>query len=137
MNATKFLDTNVLLYAYDRDALTKRTVALQYVEEGWASLSDIAISVQVLQEMYVNLETHGVPRANAVQILHDFSQWPVVDNSLNLLLCALDEQSRWKVSFWDALILAAARASGASELITEDFNHGQNYGGIRAINPFR
>jgi predicted nucleic acid-binding protein len=60
-----------------------------------------------------------------------------VDNSLALLLAALDEQARWQLSLWDALILAAARASGATELVSEDFAHGQDYGGIRAVNPFR
>jgi predicted nucleic acid-binding protein len=51
-------------------------------------------------------------------------------------MTALDEQARWKISLWDALILAAARASGASELVTEDLNQGRDYGGVRAINPF-
>jgi predicted nucleic acid-binding protein len=137
MNAAKFLDTNILLYAYDRDAPAKREVALRMVEQGWSSPGDIAISVQVLQEMHVNLEKRGVSRADATQVICDFSQWPVVDNSLDLLLAALDEQARWKISLWDALILAAARASGASELVTEDLNHGQNYGGVRVVNPFR
>ena len=137
MNATKFLDTNILLYAYDLAAPAKRAVALRLVEQGWSSLGEAAISVQVLQELHVNLDKRGVSRAEAAQVIRDFSQWPVVDNSLVLLLSALEEQARWQISLWDALILAAARASGAAELITEDFNHGQDYGGIRAMNPFR
>lgn len=137
MNATKFLDTNVLIYAYDRDAPAKRSIATRWVEQGWASPGDAAISVQVLQELHVNLERRGTPRADAAQILRDFSQWPVVDNSLALLHSALDEQARWQLSLWDALILAAARASGATQLISEDFNPGQDYGGVRAVNPFR
>ena len=87
--------------------------------------------------MQVNLEKRRVSRAEAAQIVRDLSQWPVVDNSLELLLSALDEQGRWQLPLWDALILAAARASGASELVTEDLNHGQDFGGVRAINPFR
>jgi predicted nucleic acid-binding protein len=137
MNATKFLDTNILLYAYDRDAPEKRQVALELVEQGWVVPGGTAVSVQVLQEMHVNLERRGVARDDAAQIIRDFSQWPVVDNSITLLLSALEEQSRWQLSLWDAMIVAAARVSGASDLITEDFNHGQDYGGIRAINPFR
>ena len=136
MNAANFLDTNILLYAYDRDAQTKRALALKFLERGWASPGQVAISVQVLQEMHVNLVRHGVDRADAAQIIRDLSQWPVVDNSLELLLSALKEQTRWQLSLWDALILAAARASGATELISEDFSHGQNYGGIRVVNPF-
>lgn len=137
MSVIKFLDTNVLLYAYDLDAPVKRAVALRFVEQAWTSLGETAISVQVLQELHVNLEKRGVLRAEAGQIIRDYIQWPVVDNTLDLLLSAVNEQSRWRLSLWDALILAAARTSGASELITEDFNHGQDYGGIRAINPFR
>ena len=137
MSASKFLDTNILLYAYDLDAPAKREVALRLVQRGWSSPGDVAISVQVLQEMHVNLVKRGVSAPDAAQVVRDFSLWPVVDNSLALLLSALDEQARWKISLWDALILAAARASGASELITEDLNHGQDYGGLRAVNPFR
>ncbi|MGP8199710.1 MAG: PIN domain-containing protein [Limisphaerales bacterium] len=137
MNATRFLDTNILLYAYDQDAPAKRSVALRLVEQGWSALGQTAISVQVLEEMHVNLEKRGVGKPEAAQIIRDYAPWPVVDNSLKILLTALDEQTRWGLSLWDALILAAARASGASEIFTEDFNHGQDYGGIRAVNPFR
>ena len=137
MSASKFFDTNILLYAYDLDAPAKRAVALRLVEQAWASPGDTAISVQVLQELHVNLERRGVPRAEAGQILRDYTRWPVVDNTLDLLLAAVDEQARWQLSLWDAVILAAARASGATALITEDFNHGQDYGGVRVINPFR
>ncbi len=136
MNATKFLDTNILLYAYDLDAPAKRAVALQLVEQGWTSPGDTAISVQVLQEMHVNLGKRGVAQAEATRIIRDFGAWPVVDNTLDLLHAALEEQARWKISLWNSLVLAAARAAGASELITEDLNHGQDYGGVRVLNPF-
>jgi predicted nucleic acid-binding protein len=136
MNAAKFLDTNILLYAYDLDAPAKRAVALSLVEQGWSAPGDTAISVQVLQGMHVNLGQRGVSQTEATRIVRDFADWPVVDDTLELLQVALDEQARWKISLWDSLILAAARASGASELITEDLNHGQDYGGIRALNPF-
>jgi len=137
MNATRFLDTNILLYAYDLDAPAKRAVALRLVERGWTDLGDTAISVQVLQEMHVNFGKRGVSKTEATRIVRDFTDWPVVDNTLELLEVALDDQARWKISLWDALILAAARASGASELITEDLNHGRDYGGVRVLNPFR
>jgi len=136
MNAIRFLDTNILLYAYDLDAPAKRAVALGLVKQGWTTPGDTAISVQVLQEMHVNLGKRGVPRSEATRIIRDFTDWPVVDNTLDLLEAALEDQARWRTSLWDSLILAAARTSGALELITEDFNHGQNYGGVRALNPF-
>lgn len=136
MNATKFLDTNILVYAYDLDAPAKRAVAIRLVEQGWTHLGDIAISVQVLQELNVNLRKRGISQIEAAQIVRDFTVWPVVDNTFDLLRAALDEQARWKISLWDALILAATRASGASELMTEDLSHGQQYAGIRVLNPF-
>ncbi len=137
MSATRFLDTNILLYAYDLDAPAKRAVALGLVEQGWSALGDTAISVQVLQEMHVNLARRGVSLAEAALIVRDFFAWPVIENTLQLLEAAMDEQTKWQLSLWDASILAAVRVAGATELISEDFNHGQNYGGVRAVNPFR
>ena len=133
----QFLDTNILLYAYDVESPAKRAKAMRLVEQGWKSPGDVSVSVQVLQELAVNLEKRKVSRGEIHQILFDLSAWPVVDNSLLVLKMALGEQSRWKISLWDAMILAAARSCGAQELVTEDFNHGQDYDGIRAINPFR
>lgn len=70
------------------------------------------------------------------RIGRDFGDWPAVADTLELLLAVLDEQARWGMAFCDSLILAAARASGASEFTTEDSSHGDNYGGVRAVNSF-
>lgn len=136
MRAAKFLDTNILLYAYDLDAPDKRLIARALMEQAWLKPVQTAVSVQVLQEFHFNFVRQGFSAAEATTLLHDFSVWPVVENTLSLLHAALDEQARWKISLWDSLILAAARASGASELLTEDLNHGQNYDGVTAVNPF-
>ena len=136
MNATRFLDTNILLYAYDVDAVAKRAIALRLVQQGWTSLGETAISVQVLQEFHVNLTKQGVPLAEATRITMDYAPWPVVDNTLALLEAAFADKARWKISLWDSLILAAARKSGATQLITEDLNHGQDYAGVTVVNPF-
>ena len=140
MNAgspSRFVDTNVLLYAYDLESPQKRMRAKGIGEEGWKSLGQLVISVQVLQELEVNLERKKVSRGEIHQLIYDLSVWPVVDNTLMILKMALSEQVRWKLSLWDAMILAAARSVGARELVTEDFSHGQNYDGVRAVNPFR
>jgi len=134
---SRFVDTNVLLYAYDLESPQKRMKAKGIVEEGWKSLGQLVISVQVLQELEVNLERKKVSRGEIHQLIYDLSVWPVVDNTLMILKMALSEQVRWKLSLWDAMILAAARSVGARELVTEDFSHGQNYDGVRAVNPFR
>ena len=136
MHVARFLDTNILLYAYDLDAGIKRERALEIVEQGWKQLGQTAVSVQVLQELHVIMELRGIPRLEIHQLVRDYTLWPVVDNTLSLLQGGIAEQSRWQLSLWDSMILAAARASGASQLITEDFSHGQDYGGIKAINPF-
>ncbi len=134
---SRFVDTNVLLYAYDLESPQKRMRAKGIVEEGWKSLGQLVISVQVLQELEVNLERKKVSRGEIHQLIYDLSVWPVVDNTLMILKMALSEQVRWKLSLWDAMILAAARSVGARELVTEDFSHGQNYDGVRAVNRFR
>ena len=136
MRAARFLDTNILLYAYDLDAGIKRERALEIVEQGWKQLGQTAVSVQVLQELHVNMERRGIPRLEINQLVRDYTLWPIVENTLSLLQGGIAEQSRWQLSLWDSMILAAARSSGASQLITEDFSHGQDYGGIKAINPF-
>ena len=137
MHAVKFLDTNILLYAYDLDAAEKREIALRILEKGWDCLGETAISVQVLQELHVNMERRGIEKGDIHAVIRDLGVWPTVENTLPLLYSAMTEQVRWQLSFWDAMILAAARYSGATELISEDFSHGQDYDGIRAMNPFK
>lgn len=136
MIAERFLDTNILLYGYDLDSPGKRQVARVLMEDGWRHPGRTAVSVQVLQEFHVNFVRKGGSPADAAELIGDFALWPVIDNSLGLFRIGLSLQSRWQLSLWDAMILAAAQASGARELLTEDLNHGQDYGGIRVINPF-
>ena len=136
MSVVRFLDTNILLHGYDLDAPAKREVALRFLEEGWNKPGETALSVQVLQELHVNLCRQGVSSTEAAGVVRRYTAWPVVENTLELLLAAWEEQLRWNVSLWDALILAAARSSGASELITEDLNQNQDYEGVKVINPF-
>jgi predicted nucleic acid-binding protein len=136
MPADRFLDTNILLYAYDLDAPAKRSVAMAIVEEAWRQPARTALSVQVLQEFHVNFVRSGHPLAEATLIVGDFSSWMVVENSLALFQRGLWLQSRWQISLWDAMILAAAESSGSRELVTEDLKHGQNYGQVCVINPF-
>lgn len=136
MPVERFIDTNVLLYAYDRNAGRKRKIALETIEEGWTRPGCLAISVQVLQEFYVNFIRSGQTHKTTCQIIEDLSQWPVVDNSLERLGQGLEICRRYKTSLWDGMILSAAKFSGASTLLTEDLNHGQDYNGVQVINPF-
>ena len=137
MSVERFFDTNILLYGYDLDAPVKRQIAREILEKAWKNPGTAAISVQVLQEFHVNFVRKGNAPTDAILLIEDFTLWRVIDNSLPLFRHGLMLQERWQLSLWDSMILAAAHASGAKELITEDLTHGQDYGGVRAINPFR
>lgn len=78
---------------------------------------------------------HSTEQASA--LITDFCYWPAIYNTLAVCRLGLSLQPRWHLSLWDAMILAAAQSSGARELIAEDLNHGQDYGSVRAINPFK
>ena len=81
--------------------------------------------------------TGRIERYDIQVIICDMGVWPTVENTLPLLCAAMTEQVRWKLSLCNAIIFAAVRSSGSTELISEDFNHGQDYEGICAINPFK
>jgi len=69
-------------------------------------------------------------------LIHSWKRYPVVEISVELMEGALVAKQRWQLSYWDSLILEAARISGSDELLSEDLNHGQNYGGVVVRNPF-
>ena len=100
------------------------------VAELWRLPIAPAISVQVLQELYVNLVRKGVSQSEARETIIDYRAWHVVDNDQTLLVEGIDLQGRWQSSFWDALILAAARRARAGVIWSEDFNITQDYDGI-------
>jgi predicted nucleic acid-binding protein len=131
-----FIDTNVLVYAHDLDAGRKHQVARQLVQAQWSKPVWPCISVQVLQELAVNLVRKGVSLQETRETVRDYTAWRVAENTVPLLEAALDEMARWQVSFWDGLILAAARGAGASVIYSEDLSAGQDYGGIRVEDPF-
>jgi predicted nucleic acid-binding protein len=135
MNVDIFLDTNILVYAHDRNAGEKHTRAKALVEGFWKRRETPALSVQVLQELHVNLTRKSVDAELSAQIVSRYLSWRVVDNTGHLLRQAFAEQGRWKLSFWDSLIIAAARRVGVSTLWSEDFNPGQDYGGLTVVDP--
>jgi predicted nucleic acid-binding protein len=133
-----FVDTNVLLYAHDASEIAKQPVARAVLQELWQRRSG-AISSQVLQEFYVTA-TRKLPqplsRVEAREIIDLYSTWPVITIDPNAILAATRIEEAHQVSFWDALILEAARIAGAELLLTEDLGHGQIVEGVRIENPF-
>ena len=133
-----FVDTNVLVYAYDRGAGPKHERALSLVEQLWMEGSG-AISTQVLQEFYVNVRRKAqnpISHDQARALITDYLSWdPVVKDGATLLE-AIDVERRYKLSFWDSMIVVAAQKCGASVLLSEDFNDGQKFGPVQVQNPF-
>jgi predicted nucleic acid-binding protein len=134
-----FVDANVLVYAEDRDAGDKHAIARDLIADLWRT-GDGVLSVQVLQEFFVNV-THKLPRPlrsnEAFTIVEQYLTWRVVENTGDLLLAGIRLASDLKISFWDALIVQAARMELCDRLLTEDLNHGQRIGDLTIINPFR
>jgi predicted nucleic acid-binding protein len=133
-----FVDANVLVYAEDRDAGDKHLIARDLVAELWRT-GDGVLSIQVLQEFFVNV-TRKLPRplrpGEALAIVEQYLTWRVVENTGDLLLAGIRLASDLKVSFWDALVIQAARTARCDRLLTEDLNHGQRIGDLTIVNPF-
>jgi predicted nucleic acid-binding protein len=133
-----FVDTNVLIYAHDLDAGNKHDRAASIVADLWEKENGI-ISVQVLQEFYVNV-TRKIARpltpAAARGVIRNYLAWQVEPNEPSAVLLASEIGERNLLSFWDALIVASAARAGADRILSEDLNHGQVIEGIRIENPF-
>jgi len=134
----RFVDTNVLLYAISGDAAEQEKAkrANDILAE-----RDLALSVQVLQEFYVQATRTGRPDAighqQAVRLVESFRRFPVQDITSAIMMAALDARQRFQLSYWDAAIIEASRAMGCSHVLSEDLNHGSDYGGVLVVNPFR
>jgi predicted nucleic acid-binding protein len=139
MSDRYFVDTNVLMYAHDTSAGAKHERAKAIVEELWRDRSGV-VSTQVLQEVAVNLRRKSGRPLDAKttrEIVADYLTWHVIVNSAESILEALDLEARYQISFWDAMVVQAAQASGAEILYSEDLSAGQMYGSVRVINPLR
>jgi predicted nucleic acid-binding protein len=128
-----------LVYAHDLGTGAKHKRALKLIENLWRS-EDGVLSAQVLEELCINLRRKA-PRPLSIEetrrLIEDYSSWEVVVNTAESVLQALTIESRYEVSFRDALILQAAGSSGATVLYSEDLAEGQTYGSVRVVNPLR
>ncbi len=137
MHVDVFVDTNILVYAHDREAGTKHLKARDLIGTFWQNREIPCISVQVLQELHVNLARKGVSQEVSSEIVTRYLSWRVVDNTRQVFRQALSVQQRWQISFWDSLILAAAQRAGISTVWSEDLSSSQDYGGVRVTNPLQ
>jgi predicted nucleic acid-binding protein len=133
-----FVDTNVLVYAHDRSETRKQPIAQALLDVLWRTRSGV-LSTQVLQEFYVVTTRKFDPpmrRGAAREIVALYGEWPIVQVDVALILAASKLEERHAFSFWDALVVEAARRCGATRLLTEDLQAGRRIGGISIENPF-
>ena len=133
-----FIDTNVLVYAYDEEAGRKHDIARDLIIKLWDN-KGASLSIQVLQEFYATV-TRKIPRPLptrlAKEIVEDLLTWDVVSVDGASLLAAIELHQREKISFWDALIVTSAQRAGAAVLLSEDFADARVFAGVTVRNPF-
>lgn len=134
-----FVDTNIIVYAYDISAGEKHKKAMEIMEDLWDSGHGI-ISSQVLQEFFVNA-TRKIAKpldvVTAKEIVKDLLKWKVVNVNGDMILEAMDIHSSHKYSFWDSMIIAAAIEGGAGTILSEDLSDSQMVKGAIIKNPFK
>jgi predicted nucleic acid-binding protein len=137
MIAEVVLDTNVLVYAVSIavDDAAKRKVALELIDT-----RDIGLSGQILQEFFVTVtkkNRRAMSAEDALDWIESFEDFPIVPIDASLVRRGAEISARYQISYWNGAVVAAAQALQAATLYTEDLNHNQLYGEVRAINPFR
>lgn len=136
MNASVFLDTNVLVYAVTGAGKDehKRQRALALLDS-----EDFGTSAQVLQEFFVTVVKKASPPPShdeALEWIEQLTASPCQPIDHQLVRFAVESSERYRISYWDAAIISAARALGCHTVYSEDLNDGQEYAGLRVINPF-
>lgn len=134
----QFVDTNVLLYAISGDPRERdKAECANRILDG----RDVGLSVQVLQEFYVQATRASRPdpltHEQAVRLVESFLRFPIQETTTGLLLAALVARGQFGISYWDAAILEAARLLGCDVVLSEDLSDSQDYAGVRVANPFR
>jgi predicted nucleic acid-binding protein len=135
----KFVDTNILIYSFDISTGEKYRKASTLIEKLWKNESG-CISIQVLQEFYVyatKLAPNALDPLKAATVIRDLCSWKVHRPSTDDVLAAISLQQRYQISFWDALIIRSAQETNCEILWSEDLSNGQDYDGVKVVNPFK
>lgn len=140
MNGDKvFVDTNVIVYAYDKSAGEKHRIAAGIMKDLWKSGLG-TVSTQILQEFFVTL-TKKIPTPLDIPVVREtvrrLARWDVVLIDVDTIISATELQERHKYSFWDSLVIASAIAGGAKTILSEDLADSQTIQGITVRNPFK
>jgi len=139
MSGKIFIDTNILIYAHDLDAGKKHTIAVEIIKDIWEGRNGV-ISTQVLQEFYINMTRKilkTISPMEAREIIRSYLSWEIKENSPMSIVRASEIEEKYRISFWDALIVVAAYSAKVDKILTEDLHDGQMIEGIFIENPFR
>jgi len=139
MSDNVFVDTNVLLYSRDASEPAKQSLAAARLDELWENRRG-RISVQVLNEYFVNVTRKLKPGLSAEEAWDDIealAAWNPLPLDMALLTRSFAAHRRYQLSWWDAMIIAAAEAAGCSRILSEDLSDGASYFGITVENPFK
>jgi predicted nucleic acid-binding protein len=137
MSVPEFLDTNLLVYAYDVSEASKQSVAQALVKRAVAG--EIVASSQALAEFATTLLHKLSPPArpeDVITILDTLSPIRLVAVDTGLIRRAVEARATYGLHFWDGMIVAAAERAGCERLWSEDLNAGQKYYGVTVVNPF-
>ncbi|MGO9085377.1 MAG: PIN domain-containing protein [Candidatus Sulfotelmatobacter sp.] len=137
MTALVFVDSNVLIYAMDEGNPKKHEAAKLWRSELWKSRRG-RVSFQVLQEFYANIARRWPEASEQARAeIRNLLAWKPVVMNAEILEHGWKVQDRYKLSFWDSLIVAAAKAASCRFLLTEDLQADQDFDGVVVLNPFR
>jgi len=132
-----FVDTNILVYAAEESTpIARKTVIAREV----LLLPELYLSVQVLSEFIAsarNPRKLALPSDREAEWIEEWLGYPIAALNCDTFLNAIEIHGQYQLSHWDSLILATARQCGCDTLFSEDLSDGQDYGGIRVVNPFR
>jgi predicted nucleic acid-binding protein len=130
-----FIDTNVVVYAFDRADPSRQRVAIEVLEGD----SRLVLSTQVLLEAWWVLTrrlAEPLDESEAAEVVDRLGKLPVVSTDTQLVRQAIDTSRRFDLAIWDALIIEAARAAGCQTVLSEDLQTGQDFDGVTVENPF-
>ena len=134
-----FVDANVFLYADDDSEPHKRARAAAWLDQLWKEETG-RTSTQVLSEYYVNLKKIADPGVSGDELwarVEKYLAWNPLDIDRSVLKLARDIEKRWRISWWDAMVVAAAQIEYCSVLLTEDLQDGMVFGSVTVRNPFK
>ena len=138
MSDKVFIDSNIIVYAYDRHEPKKQAIAQTILTSAIKEESAV-LSAQVLEEFYVVVTgkiKNPLSAEKAEKIVHILSALPVSEIDLSLVKRAIEIQKEYGILYWDSLIIATAERAGCTKVLSEDLNQGQKYNNVLVENPF-